>query len=203
LIKIFVNNIPIVLGSEQEVIKESQLLDLSITHQSSLTLTKIAELLTNRKNIKGIGLCVHDAEKVLKIFSQDYVRIEAAGGIVKNTHNQLLFIYRNGKWDLPKGKMDPGESAEQAALREVQEETGVTALSIQRKLIDTWHTYMEGKTKVLKQTHWFEMICLENQVLVPQKNEGITRAEWLNGSNIGAALENSYGTLQDLFRRCF
>jgi len=133
------------------------------------------------------------------MFCTDYFLIKAAGGVVYNKENQLLMIYRNKKWDLPKGKLEQNEDIKECATREVQEECGISGLSIINALQDTYHTYeMNGKS-ILKQTYWFKMHTTYSNELIPQTEEGITKVEWVNEDEITAKLENSYGNIKELF----
>lgn len=119
--------------------------------------------------------------------------IEAAGGAVLNSEGKLLMIYRNNKWDLPKGKLEKRETPEIAAIREVEEECGVTGLSIIRPLTPTYHTYKEKGQFILKKTWWYEMHChVTSSALVPQEEEGITRVEWMSKEDVNDALTNTF-----------
>ena len=133
-------------------------------------------------------------------FCANYVLIEAAGGLVYNDRNQLLMIFRNGKWDLPKGKLEVGENIEQCAIREVEEECGVSGLIITKQLQETYHTYEINGQKILKCTYWFEMNSSFKGNLVPQTKEGITAVVWVDEQDIAEKLENSFGNIIELFK---
>jgi len=133
-------------------------------------------------------------------FCANYVLIEAAGGLVYNDTNQLLMIFRNGKWDLPKGKLEVGENIEQCAIREVEEECGVSELLITQQLQETYHTYEINGQKILKRTYWFEMKTSFKGNLVPQTKERITEAVWVDKEDIAEKLENSFGNIAELFK---
>jgi len=133
-------------------------------------------------------------------FCANYMLIEAAGGLVYNDKNQLLMIFRNGKWDLPKGKMEVGENTEQCAIREVEEECGVSGLIITQQLQKTYHTYEINGQKILKCTYWFEMNSSFKGNLVPQIKEGITAVVWVDKQDIAEKLENSFGNIIELFK---
>lgn len=124
--------------------------------------------------------------------------VRAAGGVVVDGEGRALMIHRNGRWDLPKGHIEAGECPEQAALREVFEETGVRA-EIVKFLRATRHTYLLRGTRELKTTRWFEMRALSTAT-TPQKEEGIDRAEWLTPREIDALLPGSYRTIRRVFR---
>ena len=132
-------------------------------------------------------------------FCAGYKLIEAAGGLVYNDANQLLMIFRNGKWDLPKGKLEVGENIEQCLIREVEEECGISELTITRKLQETYHTYEINGQKILKRTYWFEIKSSFNGNLLPQTKEGITKVEWVNEEGVAKKLEDSYGNIKELF----
>ena len=133
-------------------------------------------------------------------FCLNYTLIKAAGGVVYNQKKELLMIFRNGKWDLPKGKLETGESIEECAIREVQEECGVNNLQITSKLSDTYHTYELNGKMVLKHTFWFRMKTNFEGELSPQTKEGITKVEWVNQDEIAERLKNAYANLVELFQ---
>jgi len=132
-------------------------------------------------------------------FCATYKLIKAAGGLVYNDTNQLLMIFRDGKWDLPKGKLEVGENIKQCAIREVKEECGVSGLIITQQLQETYHTYEINGQKILKRTYWFEMQSSFKGNLVPQTKEGITAVVWVNEEGIAKKLEDSYGNIKELF----
>ena len=127
---------------------------------------------------KNIAIYGTPSEDMKWVFS-DYELIIAGGGLVTNAHGKTLFIFRNDKWDIPKGKLDPNESVAECAVREVEEETGATGLSIVRELPSTYHTYTQNGQPILKRTYWYEMSIDGDQNLVPQTEEGITKIEWI------------------------
>lgn len=138
-------------------------------------------------------------------FKECFLNVRAAGGIVKK-EDLILFIFRRGKWDLPKGKIDAGETAEEAALREVGEECGISGMHILTALSSTWHIYRSswhtntGKW-ILKETCWFEMRYTGNASLCPQTDEDITKAEWISPARMHEMVENTYPNLQPVIRR--
>ncbi len=145
-----------------------------------------------------IFICTNKFEIAFRKFISLFKNIEAAGGLVRNDKNELLMIYRLGKWDLPKGKIEGNESPAMAALREVNEETGVNSLEITQKLDSTYHIYYVNNRKFLKTTHWFEMQCKDKKMPVPQLVEGITMVEWLEKDGVRMAMKNTYDSLRDL-----
>ena len=133
-----------------------------------------------------------------KTLLQEFTYIRAAGGIVRNEDGDILMIYRRGCWDLPKGKVESGESDEAAALREVEEETGVKATIIEGHKISNFHTYGTYGTPMLKETIWFDMIALPGQSLSPQSEEDITQAIWVPATEVDEKIKKSYSSLQYL-----
>ena len=131
-------------------------------------------------------------------FCSRFKLINAAGGVVYNHDNQVLMIFRNGKWDLPKGKLEVGEHIRECGIREVEEECGVSNLEIVSELETTYHTYELNGEPILQRTYWFKMCTDFNNELIPQINEGITKVEWVSQEDIVKKLENSYDNIKDL-----
>ena len=125
-------------------------------------------------------------------------KIIAAGGVVFK-ENSVLMIFRNGKWDFPKGKVEAGETLETAAVREVEEETGVKIERIEEKIYVSTHVYTLDNTPVLKETHWFLMYSDFNQTLKPQIEEAIESAIWIPINEVADKLKDSYSTLRELW----
>ena len=130
-------------------------------------------------------------------------KIIAAGGLVINEKNELLMIFRRGKWDLPKGKLDKGESLEECAVREVEEETGLTNIQLGKKIGVTYHEYFDKylKTDVIKQSHWFEMKVSGDQELVPQTEEDILEIIWADENEVKKYLGNSYPNIVEIIKK--
>ena len=140
---------------------------------------------------------IHD-EQEWQGFAQDYTLIHAAGGIVSNENDEVLMIFRLGYWDFPKGKVEAGEDWETAAVREVEEETGLHNIRIIRPYHNTYHTYILHDTPILKITHWYEMKATK-QSLTPQTEEDIAQAVWVPYNEVADHLKESYPSLRDLF----
>lgn len=131
------------------------------------------------------------------------IKIIAAGGLVLNDDNQLLMIFRRGKWDLPKGKIDNDETIENCALREVQEETGLQLVQLKEFLGITFHEYFEPRinSDVLKETHWYKMHAPGIQMLLPQTDEDIEVIEWVDAADVAKKLDNTYPNIMEIVRR--
>jgi len=140
----------------------------------------------------------HDLEELKKAFFKKFSLIVAAGGFVKNEKDELLMIFRRGKWDLPKGKLDKGETLETCAVREVEEETGLENVILISPLTTTYHTYHEGTRHILKETHWFAMKVSGEQKLKPQTKEDIDEIRWVSAPGIKNYLEKAYPLITDI-----
>ncbi|MDO6598225.1 NUDIX hydrolase [Oceanihabitans sp. 2_MG-2023] len=188
--QVFVSDKPIVLTNivEKESGFKNYLLD-------SVDILKVIKEL-NTTSLKEVRLIHKKPEKLLKKFLKLLPNVVAGGGKVFNQEGEILFIYRNDKWDLPKGKTEPHETIEETAIREVAEETGVAGLKIVKPLQTTYHIFKRNGKYKIKVTYWFEMKTSFTGKLYPQENEGITKVEWLNPAQSLKALENSYANIK-------
>ena len=191
--KVFVNDKPLFLTNE--VAKET---DFQLFLLESVDIEQLIIKMFNNKISKAY-LYYPDEKEILKKVKEKIPVKKAGGGLVYNKNGDVLFIFRNGKWDLPKGGTERGEEIEETSLREVEEETGVTGLKITRKLQKTYHVFKRNGTYRLKITHWFEMTTDFEGTPIPQANEGIEKVAWLNPSEIKQALNNSYENIKLLF----
>jgi 8-oxo-dGTP pyrophosphatase MutT (NUDIX family) len=155
----------------------------------------------SRSELKTGHLYHHNLEELFHQFCSCYSLIEAAGGVVQNDNDELLFIHRLGKWDLPKGKIEPNESPSQAALREVKEECGIHNLVLGNKITETYHTYFIHNHRVLKKTHWYKMTAPGNQPLTPQSEEEITEAIWVSGNKAMELTRISYPSIAEVINQ--
>ena len=144
-----------------------------------------------------------DLEKLKKEFFKHFIIIEAAGGIVQNEAKELLFIFRRGKWDLPKGKMEKNETPELCSQREIEEETGVKNLTLKKKINETFHTYNEFGKHYLKISHWYYFTCSSKQQLAPQTEEDITEIKWFKTKDIKTPVANTYQNIKDILSNFF
>jgi ADP-ribose pyrophosphatase YjhB (NUDIX family) len=131
-------------------------------------------------------------------FSKNFEVIRAAGGAVTDDEGRMLMIFRRGKWDLPKGKLENNEPIELCADREVKEETGLKELELRKPLIVTYHTYTEKSKSFLKETHWYLFDAPGHQHLAPQTEEDILKAEWVERENLHEYTNNTYELIKDV-----
>ena len=132
-------------------------------------------------------------------FAGKYVLVEAAGGVVKNSKDEILIIYRKKRWDLPKGKLDYNESPEAGAIREVKEECGIKKIVLGKFILKTFHTYTEKNKFILKKTHWYTMSANENEELIPQIEEDIEEVKWMNKEKIyNKVFPKTYASIEEV-----
>ncbi len=151
------------------------------------------------KRLDSVTL-VTSAKKDLKAFVKSrFLIVKAAGGVVTKKQKVLL-IHRLGKWDFPKGKFDKGETPEQCAKREVEEECNVR-VRLEDHICTTWHTYTQNRRSILKKTYWYRMACTNDEGMKPQQEEGIDDIKWLSEIEAKTALIDSYPSMRYLFKK--
>jgi 8-oxo-dGTP pyrophosphatase MutT (NUDIX family) len=194
---IFINNIPLTLIQPDKIAAANLANDLVFAYSGKKkSLTDIIAQLENGGGSQGFTITHPKIDKLWADFRGHYKLIEAAGGLVYNPQNEVLLIHRLGYWDLPKGKIDLGETPEQASVREVEEETGLSQITRGGLTGITYHTYIQKEKRILKRTYWFDMSVSDNQTLVPQTSEGIDQVVWKNWSEFGLTLPKIYGLIR-------
>lgn len=147
------------------------------------------------------GIFIHsNLPELEKTFRKKFTVVQAAGGLVLNDEGAILMMLRRGKWDLPKGKLDPGESLETCAVREVQEETGVHKVILEKPLAVTYHTYDESGKHILKESHWYLMKAPGHQHLTPQTEEQITQLKWVAPNEVKQYTGNTFPSIIDVLQ---
>ena len=145
------------------------------------------------------GIYYHsNLDELKKAIWKKFTVIPAAGGIILNEKDDILFMFRRGKWDLPKGKLDKGESREHCAVRETEEETGLKNVKIKAPLITTYHTYDENGKHILKETYWYLMSASGKQELIPQATEQIEKVEWAHPASLRKYTQHTYPSVLDV-----
>lgn len=191
--KVFVNERPLVLTDK---ILESA--DGEYFPLNSESVNLVVESLFKKKLTRAF-IYHPNLEEILNKFTSHIPKVVAAGGVVTNPEGKVLFIYRNDKWDLPKGVIKKNEDLQFCAIREVEEETGVTGLEIENFLRTTYHVFKRNGKYKLKEVHWFAMKTDYEGKLKGQKEEGIERVKWKGPEKIKKALTNSYINIRILF----
>ena len=139
-----------------------------------------------------------DIEKLKMVFFKHFQFIQTGGGLIINENKEILMILRRGKWDLPKGKLDKGETLKECAVREVHEETGLKNIIVKNLIATTYHTYTEFGKHILKESHWFNMLCRGHEPLVAQAEEDITDIRWVKEKDLEKYLENTFATIKEV-----
>lgn len=197
--KIYINGTPLQL-IPQDVDRPASTDTHLVTRYPGMAnmLLNYVDMLEKNTKFQAVTLYAPDVEKLFVDFKGHYQWLEAAGGLVYNEKGEILTIYRRGSWDLPKGKIDPGETPFQAGIREVREETGLNHLELGPELHITYHTYrLKNGKRVLKKTYWYRMDTAESN-LVPQSEEDIEEAVWQDPSTFMADAKPVYGNILDV-----
>jgi len=197
--KIFINEYPLVITANEQDFYDGG--NFRIVGDNPASISAAVETLEKSdRSIGNFGLMVmtEDEDTAFKKFAKPYRRISAAGGLVFNEKEELLLIKRQGKWDLPKGKVDKGETVEQAAVREVEEECGIELLELGMPIEKTFHTYFMENQRVLKTTHWFHMKALKYGNMAPQLEENITDLAWFNPKTLDLPQLDTYNSIREL-----
>ena len=219
--RIFINDIPVLFKNLDNSKLKVENYDTLIDGSSGIIHTKLRarvliydalpdsidsllKIMTEKKLKKtySVTFTLKNKKEVIKYLKKKFKVIKAAGGIVQNNENKILFIYRLGKWDLPKGKKDKGEKIIDCAVREVEEETN-TKVKIIKRNCTTWHTYTRYKKFILKKTVWYKMKCIDDSKMKGQKKEKIEKVRWMENKIINEILINSYKSLSYVVKKYF
>ena len=196
---IFINDNALILSGSKEILNGFENVEVKAYNDSSSIDEALFELQTDScKELFLVGSCL---PSMWDDFCARFQLIEAAGGVVTNSKKQVLWIRRNDKWDLPKGKVEVGEQIQEAAVREVKEECGLTSIRLGVLLGVTYHIYSCKDVNVLKKSYWFSMSCPAQQDLIPQLEEGITEVVWADAALHQMYLENTYASISELLRQ--
>lgn len=152
------------------------------------------------ENKETLFFAAEDVEALFSEFKHQFKYIEAAGGLVFNKKDEILAIHRLGKWDLPKGKVEDGETVKEAALREVEEECGISNLELSDELESTYHTYWMNNKWMLKRSYWFKMNYSGNEKLVPQTEEDIEQVSWISINQLDEFKANTYASILEVIK---
>ncbi len=216
--KLFINAIPVrvkkmgkakdfleydvIINGGNKNIYVSMLIGDVLVHDASLDqISRVFKLMSRKRlqKLNTITFTVDDRKSVKHFVKKRFKVIKAAGGVVYKGE-EILMIYRLNKWDLPKGKLDKGESWESGAVREVEEECNIK-VSLQSRIGATWHSYSLNGKKILKQTVWFAMECMDDSNMKPQITEDIQAVEWKVGEDLQTAMFNTYPSIQYVVER--
>ncbi|MAZ27538.1 MAG: NUDIX hydrolase [Cytophagaceae bacterium] len=191
--KVFVNDVPIILSTEKYIGKNYTSIPIKRADLKKI-IKKVA-----KGELNYINLYHPKEHKLLKHLKKKLPVVIAGGGLVRNEKGEILFIKRNGKWDLPKGKLEKRETIKECAVREVMEETGVKDLKLGDLLQVTYHVFKRNNKFKLKETHWYNMYTEYAAELIPQPSEGIKKVRWRNFEKAQKSLLKSYENIKLLF----
>jgi len=197
---IYLNERPLILSANQREIPAGFTEAPVCPKPDAITITQTL-LALEKGEIPAAVFVQSDTQKLLDAIKSHFNVFVAAGGLITNPAGEILLMFRRGKWDLPKGKQDDGESLEDCALREVQEETGLQHITLEHKLTETYHYYPLKEKKVLKHTYWYKMLFTGSELTVPQIEEDIMDLQWIRPENLGKYLKFSYQNIVDVFEK--
>ena len=197
--KVFFNDRTVILTDD--FIKNFQSRDgLFYKYRNEEELDELIDFYRNLKKIDTLFIFHHDIEELRHVFRSCFHCIDAAGGLIRNGHGQLLIMRRRGKWDLPKGKLDRDENPRQAALREAKEECGLKDLRIRDQLLSTYHAYTLGEKHILKKTYWYDMVYAGTGEPVPETREDITEIRWFSQHELAEVCSDTYPSVLDVLK---
>ncbi len=169
--------------------------DISFVNYEDIEMSMVLEKVKNEA-LQTVYLYHHNIDFLWSDFKKQFKIIEAAGGVVFNEYEEVLWIYRNERWDLPKGKIEKNEDITIAAIREVEEECGISNVVLKKFIMPTYHIYQYKRMNVLKVTYWYEMFVDSHQELMPQLEEGITKVSWLDTKAMKEAIKDTYDNIK-------
>jgi ADP-ribose pyrophosphatase YjhB (NUDIX family) len=194
--EVFINNRPLVFDENQKIYNS-----FSITYSDDINWQEIVVSLESN-NREKVNIVCADIEIAWQSFIASFRKIIAGGGVVRNINKELLFIFRNGQWDLPKGKLEQNENIETCSIREVEEECGVNGLQIVSQLNKSYHMYFQNSW-IIKETNWFIMDTSFDGKLIAQIEEGIQLVEWKSDEQIKECLLNTYSNIEKVIKNYY
>ena len=192
----------VVIDTDDLLIRESKLRGKVLILNATQSMVKSILFILHNKKLKAldtITLISPDYNASIALIKSTFKVIRAAGGVVHH-EGKVLMIFRLGKWDFPKGKIEKGESTGFGARREVEEECHIK-VSVGEEICNTWHTYSQRGQNILKKTTWYEMSCLDDSEMRPQVEEGIELVKWMNKKEMEVALINAYRSIRHVNRK--
>lgn len=197
-VNIYINERPLVIAGENTTLS-SAYNDATVFHTpDDALITRTIDQLDKNELSKAVFRHSNPVSLFDRV-KDHFTVFEAAGGLISNPAGEILLMFRRGKWDLPKGKLDEGETLEACALREVQEETGLHNISLDGKITETFHYYPWKNKKVLKHSHWYRMRFTGTELTIPQIEEDIIDIQWIRPENLGKYMQYSYQNIIDVF----
>ena len=188
----------LICGPEDPVLSDPNIVVFNLG--KSLDIHTLVGMVETSCSLQRVCIPTTDTEDTYRKICAEFLEVNAGGGLVSNRRGDYLLICRNGLWDLPKGHQDPGEDIAVTALREVQEETGISDLILRDLICITDHCYRRNDIWHLKHTWWYDMLYTDPTDLTPQTEEDIAKAAWVAKSSLPPYLRNTYPSIQEVFR---
>lgn len=200
--KIYINNKPLILTTDAQAYRKEHPVAEGYIYFEGAFPRHFRLALQHIGKPGTLGAIIEDfsPETLQRELHALYTPIDAGGGVVTNENDEVLMIYRRGKWDLPKGKLDDGESIDECALREVSEETGLKKLKLGEKICDTYHVYSQKKQNLLKRTAWYKMKGTLKEEPHPQEEENIQEARWVSSEELPLIVFKSYEAIREVMQ---
>ncbi|RPE09086.1 NUDIX domain-containing protein [Chitinophaga lutea] len=195
---IYISDRPLILTGEKSTLPPEYINAATLFSPTDEEIAQTISLL-DRNELPLAVFRHHSVPALFETVKGHFTVYEAAGGLITNDADEVLLMFRRGKWDLPKGKLDDGETLEACALREVQEETGLQNVSLSHKITETFHYYPLKDKRILKHSHWYRMFFTGTELTVPQIEEDILDIQWIRPENLGKYMAYSYENIREVF----
>lgn len=199
MVTVYVNNRPVILTEKLSEVDSLPFRKYKFVNKRWLD--QQIELFEEKPTELGMIIFHYDLDELFYYFRRVCKYIKAAGGLVKNRSGKYLFIYRKGKWDIPKGKMEGDENPSDCAIREIQEECGLPEMTVVGLLTSTYHTYWQGGKRYLKKTYWYRMESNYMGPLKPQLEEQITSVKWLTEAEMDVVRKNTFKSVLEVIEQ--
>lgn len=191
----------VICSDSRQIATDPNSVVLSYAHES--TLKDFVAMFEKNTSLQKVYIASEDPFRSFEVICSCMSQVQAAGGLVRNRRGDYLMIFRNGMWDLPKGKHEAGEDILVTALREVREETGLEEIEASELICVTHHCYRwKGQGElIVKHTYWYDMEYTIPTELIPQKEEDITKVTWVAKSALPAFLNDTYPSITEVFHK--
>ncbi len=198
--KVYKHHYDLVLDADDTFTSKTLVGDVLIRDVNEQLIDRIIRLMEVKKmkKLDSLTLVTDRKRHIIEHLKDQFKIIKAAGGLVIKD-GKMLMIYRLGKWDLPKGKMNKNEDVKEGAIREVEEECGIKVQVIE-ELPKTWHSYAYKGNKILKKSSWFLMACTDDTFMKPQAEEFIEEVRWMTPEEVKEVLKDAYGSIGFVMR---
>lgn len=196
-VNIYINEKPLVIAGLQQHLAPAFTTAATLFSPSDEEVAQTIRLLERGELPMAVLRSPHP-ETVMEQVKSHFTEFVAAGGLITNATGEVLLMFRRGKWDMPKGKQDEGESLEACALREVQEETGLQNIRLGHLITETWHYYSLKEKRILKHSYWYRMYFTGTELTVPQIEEDIVDIQWIRPDNLAKYMQYSYQNIVDV-----